>query len=459
MVKSKTMKKAKPAKKATFAKTAKKTNPAKTAKKAKTAKTAKTAKKTKTAKTAKTAKKMKQKQKTIIPIPIKKLKKEKKDIIIKAINHPLTNNEIETLNKIKKKYIKPYSKKWYNIRRVKAGKIIRHLNKQIHSKNTNPIIGIITIPVHTKTRVQTHSYLPQSYVKWIEMSGGRVVPIQHDLAKGVLDHLLRHIHGILIPGGVVETDMLKHDYYTFIHTCKRAFQFAKISNLRGNYYPIFGICLGHEIMAVMSLFKNSDCIAKCFKNCKKISEIKEYGPTKIHFTDFNGKIKNLFTKKEIKALEAKPVVSMHHDYSFDLKAKYIKDMLKHFDVASVNYGDSGKHEYASICEYKVFPFYTVQWHPEHALFEWRDPLGEGVPHDANARMVSKRFSQFFVNECRKNTNVWLDADDNLLIYNYNLFSRQDVKKLIHPKGTIGQPNRWYQSSYYFGNVNVNLNLY
>jgi hypothetical protein len=150
---------------------------------------------------------------------------------------------------------------------------------------------------------------------------------------------------------------------------------------------------------------------------------------------------------------------MHHDFSFDIKAKYMKDMLKHLDIVSVNYGDSGKDTYISTAEYKLFPFYSFQWHPEHPLFEWRDPTSKNVPHNKYSRIISSKISNFFADECRKNTNIWTDADDNLLIYNYNLFSRQDVKKLLHPDGTINLPNRWYESSYYFGNVNINLNLY
>jgi len=220
-----------------------------------------------------------------------------------------------------------------------------------------------------------------------------------------------------------------------------------------------GTCLGHEIMTIMPLFKNTKHIGKSFKDCTKISKISEHGGVKLHFTKFNGKIKALFTDKERQIFAKENVLSMHHDYSFDMKAKYMTEMLKHINVAAVNYGNSGKHLYMSTAEHKLFPFYSVQWHPEHPLFEWRDPTGENVPHNKYSRIISSRMSNFFADECRKNTNIWIDADDNLLIYNYNLFSRQDVKKLLHPNGTIGTPNRWYESSYYFGNVNINLNLY
>ena len=428
----------------------------KTRKKGKKGIKGKTRKKGKKGKTRKKGKK----SQSIIAIPYGRLNKTNRAIITKAIHNPLTQSEADIYNKLRNRYTGAVnSEKWNKIRRVKVNKIIKLVTKQLHTKNTYPVVGIITIPVHTKTRAQTHSYLPQSYVKWVEMSGMRVVPIQHDIPKGVLDHLLRHIHGILIPGGVVEENMLQNDYYTFINTCKHVFQFAKISNLRGNYFPIMGTCLGHEIMTIMALFKNTKHIAKSFKDCTKISKIPEHGAAKLHFTNFNGKIKALFTDKERQIFAKENVLSMHHDYSFDMKAKYIKEMLKHINVAAVNYGSDGKHPYISTAEHKLFPFYSVQWHPEHPLFEWRDPTSATVPHNKYSRIISSRISNFFADECRKNTNIWIDADDNLLIYNYNLFSRQDVKKLLHPNGTIGTPNRWFDSSYYFGNVNINLNLY
>ena len=43
----------------------------------------------------------------------------------------------------------------------------------------------------------SHSYIPASYIKWVEMNNARVIPIPYDTPKGTLDMILSQINGIL----------------------------------------------------------------------------------------------------------------------------------------------------------------------------------------------------------------------------------------------------------------------
>jgi CTP synthase (UTP-ammonia lyase) len=53
-----------------------------------------------------------------------------------------------------------------------------------------------------------------------------------------------------------------------------------------------------------------------------------------------------------------------------------------------------KHEnYINMIEFKDYPFYGVQFHPEQ-------------PHTEFSIEVSQQFSLFFKNECDKNKNKW-----------------------------------------------------
>ena len=45
------------------------------------------------------------------------------------------------------------------------------------------------------------SYVPASYVKWLESAGARAVPLLPDDPPEVLDAKLASINGVLIPGG------------------------------------------------------------------------------------------------------------------------------------------------------------------------------------------------------------------------------------------------------------------
>lgn len=65
-----------------------------------------------------------------------------------------------------------------------------------------------------------------------------------------------------------------------------------------------------------------------------------------------------------------------------------------------------------------YPFYGVQFHPEKNLYEWvRD---HNISHTANAIKASQYFANFFINECRQNSNGFtgIDEENRMLIYNF-----------------------------------------
>ena len=86
--------------------------------------------------------------------------------------------------------------------------------------NNTPVIGVLTLPISNwlgenvslKSR-RAKSYLPSAYVKWIENSGARVVPIQYNATKPILLSYLNQLDGAIICGEVpaVNYGMLPDD--------------------------------------------------------------------------------------------------------------------------------------------------------------------------------------------------------------------------------------------------------
>ena len=94
-------------------------------------------------------------------------------------------------------------------------------------------------------------------------------------------------------------------------------------------------------------------------------------------------------------------------------------------------------------EYKKFPFYGTQFHPEKVLFEWILPEIGRTPI---FRLISKRLSHFFINECKKNKNRVKVPD--LYIRNYNLWSRSATIKKINPNQKLFKDNHSaFENSY------------
>ena len=70
----------------------------------------------------------------------------------------------------------------------------------------SPIVGILTLPCdvtpkNCEDNKKATTYLPASYVKWLESGGARVVPILADDSFQNVQSLVQELNGVLITGG------------------------------------------------------------------------------------------------------------------------------------------------------------------------------------------------------------------------------------------------------------------
>lgn len=68
-----------------------------------------------------------------------------------------------------------------------------------------PVIGIFTQPSNDLNQTiypsDKYQYISSSYVKWLQTSGAKVVPVPYDLSDSDSDVLLGKLNGLLFPGG------------------------------------------------------------------------------------------------------------------------------------------------------------------------------------------------------------------------------------------------------------------
>ncbi|KAL3219016.1 hypothetical protein MRX96_031173 [Rhipicephalus microplus] len=76
-----------------------------------------------------------------------------------------------------------------------------------------PIIGIVAqrLYSHTFDTNRVSTYIGASYVKYVEASGGRVVPIFVNRTKAYYERLFNSVNGVLLPGG--EADLNSSGYF------------------------------------------------------------------------------------------------------------------------------------------------------------------------------------------------------------------------------------------------------
>jgi gamma-glutamyl hydrolase len=307
-----------------------------------------------------------------------------------------------------------------------------------------PTIGVLSIPMTTGKHKFSHSYIPASYVKWIEMNHGRVIPIPYDTPKGAIDMILNQVNGILFIGGQVDNNIYNEEYITFMETFNFIFNYAKKSNNQGKYYPIFSICLGMEILAMMP--EGEEKVIKNYVTGKGISHVKgrNYN-SKLKFIKTDNNLGKLFSKDEQTLLERNPCVFQNHGLGFLADAFYMKKWEKTWDVVATSKTTDNKDEYISMFEFKKYPFYGMQFHPEKVLFEWElDTIGRKKIF----RQLSDKLSLFFIKECKKNKNVVVIP--KLYMKNYNLWSRGETIKKIQPNKKLFKENTSsFENSYYF----------
>ena len=309
----------------------------------------------------------------------------------------------------------------------------------------HPTIGILSIPMTVTYHKNTHSYIPASYVKWVEMNNARVIPIPYDTPIGALDMILNQVNGVLFIGGQVDHGMISTEYSHFMETFKHIVNHAKKSNNEGKYYPLFAICLGMEILGMMG--EKVDTIINEFTTLKGLSNVdaRHYN-SKLHIVKPDSIFAKIFTKDEQEEFRKTPCVFQNHGQGYLIGAPYMKKWAQYWDVvATSKSNDTKQQEYVSMYQYKKFPFFATQFHPEKILFEW---ILMEVGRQPIFRLISKKLARFFVDECAKNKNRV--KVPQLYIRNYNLWSRSATIKKINPNKKLFKSNHSaFENSYYF----------
>jgi gamma-glutamyl hydrolase len=324
------------------------------------------------------------------------------------------------------------------------------------SLNLYPVIGVLSVPVSkTKRSSRYASYIPHSYMKWIEMSGARTAPIIFTWSRDRIAEVLSQVNGVLFPGGSIDRTPLD-DFKKYITTYKQIISYAKEQTETGNPFPLWSTCLGFEFMMMMEGHTDEqihDDYVKSF-GIETVDARSYSVPLEFMYGEKDGDEKYmnmlmspLFSEMsldDITKYQTNNILYMNHGYGFPLIPELLAWYDKFLHILAKNKDKKGL-EYVSAIKYKEYPFYGVQFHPEKPNFEWLDAT---IPHDEMAINASIQFSNFFINEARKNKNTVVD--ERIQSYFYTLHSRDEVLDIIEPQHKKNEQFKSaFERSYFF----------
>ena len=297
--------------------------------------------------------------------------------------------------------------------------------------NNRPIIGVLTVPLDIggcvtfaesyKGEESPTSCFHNLYVQWIESAGARVVPIPYDAPVSEVDKLLVGLNGILFTGGDV---VLKDLNSTYMRTAKYLLEQAKMINDAGEYFPLWGTCMGIQTISVLVSQDPSVLVLNKFDSENLML------PLNFSISAPGSKLFN-FNQYPISArtqiydwFQRYPVTTnLHHDGVPPDAFNTNVNLKTFFNVLSTNHGRKG-NEFVSTIESSKYPIFATQWHPERPQFEWGTDgtTSDPINHDFYAVSCSQYIANFYVSEARKNNRKYstLEEESKLLIYNYKL---------------------------------------
>lgn len=219
---------------------------------------------------------------------------------------------------------------------------------------------------------------------------------------------------------------IKHSKYADV----LKFFFDKVieANARGDYFPLWGTCLGFESLNILAA-ENNEVVNYGFDSEDLSLSLK-------FVSDFRNSRLFGSAPNEILEILAQQNVTMNNHMAGVTPFDYERNekLRKFFKILSLNADRKGK-TFVSTIESFNFPIYGTQYHPEK-VYEFNY---EVIDHSFDSLIANEYFGQFFVNEARKSQRKFpsFEEEEKYLIYNFS------------PKFTFPRISKDFMQIYYF----------
>lgn len=218
-----------------------------------------------------------------------------------------------------------------------------------------PVIGILShdmIPrIEEFSGAGWGTQIPDAYVKFVEHSGARVVPIIYkQQTDEEVEELLSKINGVIFPGGSGDDSYEAWEKKIYLKILKM--------NDNGVHFPVMGICLGMQHITKYVVGRSRLSLFPLKKT-----------PAAIHFEP-DASVSKLFNSEildfPMSDFEEQDVFYHQHNYGIaPSKWDQEESLRNELKILSTEWDTEGK-EFVNIYEGINYPILGLQFHPEKA---------------------------------------------------------------------------------------------
>ena len=196
------------------------------------------------------------------------------------------------------------------------------------------------------------SYIMDSYVRFIEAQGAKVVPLIWGEPREVTLDKLSKLNGVFLPGG--GGDYV--EYGRFI------LQTVQEYNRNGTFYPLWGTCLGFENLAIWTSELGEDVL-------EDVPLFSTSVPIELTAAAATSKMFRNFTDADLFMLQTENVTQNSHAYAVPMEYFFSdKGLNSYWNVTSLSVvGPEVETEFpafATTIESKEFPILATMFHTE-----------------------------------------------------------------------------------------------
>ena len=243
-------------------------------------------------------------------------------------------------------------------------------------KKRRLVVGMISVPLTPGKKyyqVCGDSYIASSHIKWLNRLGVKILPIPYTTED--FKEYMRKIDGLYFPSGGAFAGTQK-SYY---NCCKKFAQLAMRENDKGNYFPIWGGCMGmQQLMIIADGHDDLHNLLTRFDSFDNLLSTLDFTKDGLESTMMKNAIPAVMRK-----LSTKNCTLNNHKMGISpMEFKKHTNLDKFYKIISTSKDRKGK-KYVSTIEGRFYPFYGVQWHPERSS-------------------AMDYFAKFFVKELKKN---------------------------------------------------------